>query len=110
MKLAGFFPQFAPLLPHSLCMASPEPPTRRSSPASGWGLSAPAKMRSSQGRRCANSRLRLSRGSVAALGCIVYEVVKAHCSLSTALADAKADLAKAEATVESLVTAAKKAV
>ena len=47
---------------------------------------------------------------VAALGCIVYEVVKAHGSLSTALADAKADLAKAEATVESLVTAAKKAV
>ena len=42
--------------------------------------------------------------------CIVYEVVKAHGSLSTALADAKADLAKAEATVESLVTAAKKAV
>ena len=36
---------------------------------------------------------------VAALGCIVYEVVKAHGSLSTALADAKADLAKAEATV-----------
>jgi len=27
---------------------------------------------------------------VAALGCIVYEVVKAHGSLSTALADAKA--------------------
>ena len=62
----------------------------------------------------------MSRGSVAALGlarrslgeggCIVYEVVKAHGSLSTALADAKADLAKAEATVESLVTAAKKAV
>jgi hypothetical protein len=47
---------------------------------------------------------------VAAFGCIVYEVVKAHGSLSTALADAKADLAKAEATVESLVTAAKKAV
>ncbi|MGO8703127.1 MAG: hypothetical protein ACLQVA_04855 [Candidatus Brocadiia bacterium] len=47
---------------------------------------------------------------VAALGCIVYEVVKAPGSLSTALADAKADLAKAEATVESLVTAAKKAV
>ena len=47
---------------------------------------------------------------VAALGCIVYEVVKAHGDLSTALADAKADLAKAEATVESLVTAAKKAV
>ena len=58
---------------------------------------------------------------VAALGCIVYEVVKAHGSLpalserseskgSTALVDAKADLAKAEATVESLVTAAKKAV
>ena len=47
---------------------------------------------------------------IAALGCIVYEVVKAHGSLSTALADAKADLAKAEATVESLVTAAKKAV
>jgi hypothetical protein len=59
----------------------------------------PAKMRSA-----------LSRGSVAALGCIVYEVVKAHGSLSTALADAKADLAKAEATVESLVTAAKKVV
>ena len=49
--------------------------------------------------------------------------MKAHGSLSTALApqhaaagfaaglaDAKADLAKAEATVESLVTAAKKAV
>ena len=47
---------------------------------------------------------------VVALGCIVYEVVKAHGSLSTALADAKADLAKAEATIESLVTAAKKAV
>ena len=47
---------------------------------------------------------------VAALGCIVYEVVKAHGSRSTALADAKADLAKAEATVESLVTDAKKAV
>ena len=47
---------------------------------------------------------------VAALGCIIYEVVKAHGSLSTALADAKADLANAEATVESLVTAAKKAV
>jgi hypothetical protein len=45
-----------------------------------------------------------------ALGCIVYEIVKAHGSLSTALADAKANLAKAEATVESLVTAAKKAV
>jgi hypothetical protein len=85
------------------------------------GSSAPAKIRSSQGRRCANSRPRLSRGSVAALGCIVYEVVKAHGSLpalsersvsngSTALADAKADLAKAEATVESLVTAAEKAV
>ena len=81
----------------------------------------PAKMRSSHDRRCANSRPRLSRGSVAALGCIVYEVVKAHGSrlaLSersesngfTALADANADLAKAEATVESLVTAAKKAV
>ena len=40
----------------------------------------------------------------------VLEVVKAHGSLSTAPADAKADLAKAEATVESLVTAAKKAV
>jgi hypothetical protein len=36
--------------------------------------------------------------------------VKAHGNLSTALADAKADLVKAEATVESLVTAAKKAV
>ena len=47
---------------------------------------------------------------VAARGCIVYEVVKAHGSLSTALAGAKADMAKAEATVESLVTAAKKAV
>ena len=47
---------------------------------------------------------------LAALGCIVYEVVKAHGNLSTALADAKADLAKAEATVESLVTDAKKAV
>jgi len=47
---------------------------------------------------------------VAALGCIIYEVIKAHGSLSTALADAKADLAKAEATVESLVAAAKKAV
>ena len=45
-----------------------------------------------------------------ALGCIFYEVVKAHGSLSTALADAKADLAKTEATVESMVTAAKKAV
>jgi hypothetical protein len=76
------------------------PPRRASlSRASGWGSSAPAKMRSA-----------LSRGSVAALGCIVYEVVKAHGSLSTALADAKADLAKAEATVESLVTAAKKVV
>jgi hypothetical protein len=47
---------------------------------------------------------------VAALGCIVYEVVKAHGNLSTALADAKTDLAKAEATAESLVSAAKKAV
>jgi hypothetical protein len=47
---------------------------------------------------------------VAALACIVYEVVKAHGNVSTALADAKADLAKAEATVESLVSAAKKAV
>jgi hypothetical protein len=47
---------------------------------------------------------------VAALVCIVYEVVKAHGHLSTALADAKADLAKAEATVESLITAAKNAV
>jgi hypothetical protein len=47
---------------------------------------------------------------VAALGCIVYEVVKAHGNLSTALADTKADLAKAEATVESLVASAKKAV
>jgi hypothetical protein len=37
-------------------------------------------------------------------------LLKAHGNLSTALADAKADLAKAEATVESLVTAAKKAV
>jgi len=36
--------------------------------------------------------------------------VKGHGDLSTALADAKADLAKAEATVESVVTAAKKAV
>jgi hypothetical protein len=45
---------------------------------------------------------------VAALGCIIYEVVKAHSSLSTALADAKADMAKAEAAVWSLVTAAKK--
>jgi hypothetical protein len=36
--------------------------------------------------------------------------VKAHGSLSTALADAKSDLAKAEATVESLVSAAKKGV
>jgi len=44
---------------------------------------------------------------VAALGCIVYEVVKAHGSLSTALAVAKGDPVKAEATVESLVTAAK---
>jgi len=42
--------------------------------------------------------------------CIVYEVVKAHGRLSTALADAKVDPAKAEVTVESLVTAAKKAV
>ena len=50
-----------------------------------------------------------------------YAVLKAHGSLpalseqnesngSTALADAKADLAKAEATVESLVTDAKKVV
>jgi hypothetical protein len=38
-----------------------------------------------------------------------YEVVNAHGNLSTALADAKADLAKAEATVESLATAANKA-
>jgi hypothetical protein len=30
---------------------------------------------------------------VAALGCDMYEVVKAHCNLSTALADTKADLA-----------------
>ena len=67
-------------------------------------------MRSSHDRRSARSRPRLSRGSVAALGCIVYEVVKAHGSLSTALADAKADLAKAEATVESMVVAARKAV
>jgi hypothetical protein len=52
----------------------------------------------------------LAPATVAALGCIVYEVVKAHGSVSTALADAKADLAKAEATVESLVGAAKKAV
>jgi hypothetical protein len=36
--------------------------------------------------------------------------VKAHGSLSTALADAKADPAKAKATVESLVTAAKESV
>jgi hypothetical protein len=65
-------------------------------------------------------RSALSCGSVAALGCLprrappcrtaVYEVVKAHGNLSTALADTKADLAKAEATVESLVAAAKKAV
>ena len=41
---------------------------------------------------------------------IVSEVVKAQGSLSTALADAKADLAKAEATVEGMVTAEKKAV
>jgi hypothetical protein len=41
---------------------------------------------------------------------IVYEVMKAYGSLFTTLADAKADLAKAEATVESLFTAAKKAV
>lgn len=41
---------------------------------------------------------------------ITREVAKAHGSLSTALADAKADLAMAEATVESLVPAAKKAV
>ncbi|MGO8705922.1 MAG: hypothetical protein ACLQVA_19140 [Candidatus Brocadiia bacterium] len=47
---------------------------------------------------------------VAALGCIIYEVIKAHGSLSTALADTKADQTKAEATVESLITAAKKAV
>ena len=47
---------------------------------------------------------------VAALGCIVYEVVKAHGSLPRRLRTRKADLAKAEATVESLVTAAKKAV
>jgi hypothetical protein len=46
---------------------------------------------------------------VAALACIVYEVAKAHGNLATALADAKADLAKAETTVESPVTAAKKA-
>jgi hypothetical protein len=73
----------------------------------------------------AKMRSALSRGSVAALGlarrspehprrseggCIIYEVVKAHGDLSTALADTKADLAKAEGTVESLVTAAKKAV
>jgi hypothetical protein len=36
--------------------------------------------------------------------------VKAHGNISTALADAKANLARAEATVERLVTAAKKAV
>jgi hypothetical protein len=36
--------------------------------------------------------------------------VKAHGNRSTALSDAKADLAKAETTVENLVTAAKKAV
>jgi hypothetical protein len=36
--------------------------------------------------------------------------VKAHGNLSTALADAKADLAKAEEAVESMVTAAKKVV
>jgi hypothetical protein len=47
---------------------------------------------------------------VAALGCIIYEVVKAHGNLSTALAGAKADLTKAEATIESLVAAAKKVV
>ncbi len=38
-----------------------------------------------------------------------YEVVKTHGNCYTAPADAKADLAKAEATVESLVTDAKKA-
>jgi hypothetical protein len=47
---------------------------------------------------------------VSVLGCSIYEVVKAHGNLSTPLADAKADLAEAEATVKSLVTAAKKAV
>jgi uncharacterized protein YcnI len=36
--------------------------------------------------------------------------VKAHGNLSTALSDAKADLAKTEATVESRVTAAMKVV
>ena len=61
---------------------------------------------------CFPARMRsaLSRGSVAALGGIVYEVVKAHGRLATALADAKADLGKTETTVERLVTAAKKAV
>jgi hypothetical protein len=52
----------------------------------------------------AKKRSALSHGSVAAFGCIVYEVVKAHGNLSLALADEKAGLAKAEATVESLVT------
>lgn len=47
---------------------------------------------------------------VAARGCIVYDVVKAYDDLSPAFADTKSDLAKAEATVESLVTAEKKAV
>jgi hypothetical protein len=36
--------------------------------------------------------------------------VKAHGNLSTALTDAKADLSKAEATVESLAATTKKAV
>ena len=57
-----------------------------------------------------NQHQRLLRGHRGAGLHIVYKVVKAHGSLSTALADAKADLAKAEATVESLVTAPKKAV
>ena len=40
-----------------------------------------------------------------ALGCIIYELVKAHGKLPTALADTKSSVSKAEATVESLVTA-----
>jgi hypothetical protein len=50
----------------------------------------------------AKMRSALSRGSVAALGCMIYEVVKAHgpSTSSRALADAESALAKAEACLE----------
>jgi len=65
-------------------------------------------MRSSHIRRCANSRN--GKGAARLRFYSARRSVKAQGNLSTALADAKADLAKAEATVESMVTAAKKAV